>query len=538
MRAVGRRLLVIVPVLALAAWLATAASPDGLAALWTILTTQRALLAHTLGYGLGVSAAATGLGWALAHVLYRYRVPGGGALHLLYLAPLLVPSFTFAMGLLLLLGHNGLAARFLPGVEVYGPVGLIVAGTLCRLPYAYLPLAWAYRRLDPHQLEAAAALGAGAGAAFRRTVLPRLLPILASTSLIVLADAITDLANPLVIGGGFSTVAQRLYEAVSGEGDPAAAAAYALLLAVPAVMLWAAALRFGEARPTRPEPRATPTSRPPTGWAWVLIAVSWTVGGAVTALLAVVLAGSVVTGVGPGAGLTLGHFADLLTGAAARPLATTLLVALVSVPAVVLIAFRLTASAAATGRIDATHRLLTAASALPPAALGVAGLFALNAATSAFATVELPVQAATWSAFAVIVGVHIVRFVPVVALPTLRTVRSLVPAVRDSAISVGARPEDLDRSVYWPRVRPELLGGGFTAWARTLTAVSSVILLTNAQVPLLTVRMLTDIDAGRLAPACAATVVLAGLVGLAAAAQRLVAGAKARDRKMTVEVAR
>ena len=531
------RALLLVPALAAAAWLATATSPDGLAAMWTILTTQRALLVHTFAYGLGVSVSATGLGWALAHVQHRYRVPGGGALHLLYLAPLLVPSFTFAMGLLILLGHNGLITRFLPGTDVYGPIGLIVAGTLCRLPYAYLPLAWGYRRLDPHQLDAAAALGARPGAAFFRVALPRLLPILASTALIILADAITDLANPLVIGGGFSTVAQRLYEAVNGEGDSAAAAAYALLLAMPALLLWAAALRFTDGRTTRPVPRATPPSRRPTGWAWSLIAVAWTVGATVAGLLAVVVGESVATGADR-AGLTFDHFTDLLTGPASRPLATTLLVALVSVPAVVIIAFRLTTTAAATGRIEATRRLLTAASALPPAALGVAGLFALNAAAAGFASVDLPVQAATWSAFAVIVAVHVFRFVPVVALPALRTVRSLVPAVRDSAISVGARSGDLARSVYWPRIRPELLGGGLTTWARTLTAVSSVILLTNAQVPLLTVRMLTDVDAGRLAPACAATVVLAGLVGLAAAAGRLVAGARTRDRRIDAEVTR
>ena len=533
----GLRIVVLgIPLLALAAWLATAASPGGLAALWTILTTQRPLLWHTLGYGLGVAAAATGLAWALAHVQFRYRVPGGRTLRLLYLAPLLVPSFTFAMGLLILLGHNGVVTRLLPGIEVYGAVGLVVAGTLCRLPFAYLPLSWAYRRLDRRQLEAAVALGAAPRDAFWQVALPRLLPILASTALVVLADAILDLANPLVIGGGFTTVAQRLYEAVNGEGDPEATAAYALLLAVPAVLLGVVALRVAR-QPTRPAPPPPAPEQPATGWARVLIGVSWTVGGTILVLLGTVVAGSAVTVAEAGPRLTLRHFQDLLAGPASRPLATTLVVSLVAVPVVVVAAFRLAAAAATSDRIRQTHRLLTAASALPPAALGVAGLFALNA-VSGLAAPTLPVQVATWSALVVIVAVHVMRFVPMVALPVLGTARSLVPAVRDSAIAVGARPADLDRSVYWPRVRTELLGGAFTAWARSLTAVSSVILLTNSQVPLLTVRMLTDIDAGRLAPACAATVVLAGLVGLAAAGQRLVDAGKAHDRRLVRDGAR
>ncbi len=121
MRRLGRRhLWLLLPALAVLAWLWAAFSPEGLRALWTVLTTQRALLAHTLIYGVAVALAATALGWALAHVLNTYRVPGSLLLSLLCVAPLLVPSFTFAMGLLILLGHNGLATWAIPGVEVYG----------------------------------------------------------------------------------------------------------------------------------------------------------------------------------------------------------------------------------------------------------------------------------------------------------------------------------------------------------------------------------------------------------------------------------
>lgn len=53
--------------------------------------------------------------------------------------------------------------------------------------------------------------------------------------------------------------------------------------------------------------------------------------------------------------------------------------------------------------------------------------------------------------------------------------------------------------------------------ARALTATSSVILLTDAQVPLLTARMLVEVDAGRLASAAAMAVVLGVLVALVGA---------------------
>lgn len=68
------------------------------------------------------------------------------------------------------------------------------------------------------------------------------------------------------------------------------------------------------------------------------------------------------------------------------------------------------------------------------------------------------------------------------------------------------------RAVYRPRLVPELGAGALQALARTVTAVSSVILLVSPQLPLLPVRALVEIDAGRLPPACAMTLVLGGVV--------------------------
>lgn len=52
--------------------------------------------------------------------------------------------------------------------------------------------------------------------------------------------------------------------------------------------------------------------------------------------------------------------------------------------------------------------------------------------------------------------------------------------------------------------------------ARTLTATSSVILLSDVQVPLLSVRILIDVTEGQVSTAAAATVVLGGLIGIVA----------------------
>lgn len=221
----------------------------GFGELSPILGTQTRLLANTLVYGAATTVLASGLGWILAHVQHHYRFVGRRLLHWLAFAPLVMPSFIFAMALVIVFGHNGWLAQSVgTPVEVYGLGGLIVAGTLARLPYAYLVLLAAHRGIHRDVIGAAAGLGIGPVQRLRVVSWPRVRVPLLGVVLLIFADTVADLANPLVVGGSFRVVASRLYEAVTGEGDLAAASAYALLLLVPAL----AALLATRRRDARP----------------------------------------------------------------------------------------------------------------------------------------------------------------------------------------------------------------------------------------------------------------------------------------------
>ncbi len=487
--------------------LGTLLSAGGVAALASVLNTQTGLIGNTLAYCLATAVAGTGLGWLLAHVLGVYQTPGRRVLHALCVAPLVLPSFTFAMALIVLFGHSGLiTGRLAPGFEVYGFGGLVVAGTMARFPLAYLNLSWAYRRLNRSLLEAAGELGATPGQVTRRLVVPRLAPALLSSFLLLFGDAIADVAIPLVIGGGYPTIATRMYEAIASEGDTVAASAYALLLLVPAATLWLFASRLSREQPnpigtTPPRP-----ARPPAAAGRLLQVVAWASAGLVLALLLAVLAGALTD---PSGGVSLHEVAALLQGPDARPFAMSLVLALVVAPLVMALAFGLTrVTADDAGRLRRARRALQAIAALPPTVLGLGAFLALSAAGSWLRDAGLEPRIVPWLAVVAILAVHLVRFTPRVALPALRSADSLVPLLRDQAVLLGARPRDLSRSLIWPGVRNEIAGGGLATFADTLTAVSSVILLTNSQVPLLPVKMLADIDAGRLPAASAATLVL------------------------------
>lgn len=105
---------------------------DGMsAACWTPYY-GRAFL-NTLMIGTAVAAAATLLGFIAAYALAVARIRGRAVVKALYLTPLFAPSVMPAIGLIYLVGSNGLILQ----TELYGPAGLFWGGLILhfRMPF-------------------------------------------------------------------------------------------------------------------------------------------------------------------------------------------------------------------------------------------------------------------------------------------------------------------------------------------------------------------------------------------------------------------
>lgn len=481
----------------------------GFAELGVIVTTQHGLLLNTALYGALTAVAATVLGWMLAHVHHLYDFRGRTALHWLSLAPLVMPSFTFAMALVILLGHNGWLTSLLgAGVEVYGLGGLVVAGTLARLPYAYVMLLLAYRGMSADLMDAAAGLGASPRRVLRAVIWPRLrLPVL-TVMLLTFADTAADLANPLVVGGGFRVVSSRLYEAVVGEGDLAVASAYTVLLLAPALAYWLVGRGVGDARPALAR-RVPGLGRRPNHGGVLIVAVSWAVGLLIAVLLGVVGVAAVAPQGGP---VGFSAFAGLLADPGYRAMAWSVLIACVVVPLALAAALLgMLAVAPDPVWVVRAQRWCGALVAVPNIVAGFGGFLAFLAVRGLFG------DSTAWRTIGVVVMLAIVlmlRIMPQAALAMLAPAHELVPDIRGAGASLGARGWRLVRLVYLPRLRDPIRNTVVLSAARALTATSSVLFLSDVQVPLATPRMLIDIDAGQIAAAAAMTVVIGGLIGV------------------------
>lgn len=163
---VMRLVAVLVTVLALAplgfvAWVAAASGLDTIA---TLVFRPRVgeLVVNTALLVLIATPVTAVLGVALAWMTERTDLPARRLVAWLAIAPLTIPAFV----------HGYAWVSLVPGFHGLGAA--VIVSVLAYLPFMYMPVAAAMRRMDPGLEDTAASLGLAPGAVFLRVVLPQL----------------------------------------------------------------------------------------------------------------------------------------------------------------------------------------------------------------------------------------------------------------------------------------------------------------------------------------------------------------------------
>ena len=177
----------------------------------------------------GVLAMAISLAVVLAALENEQRAglrPGRVAMRILYL-PLIVPQAAFLFGLVIGTEMAGIRPGFWP--VVFGHVVFV-------LPYVYLSLAEAYRRLDPRWAMVAATLGASPDRIFLRVRLPMLLAPGLTAAAVGLAVSVGQYLPTLLLGAGRVPTVTTEALALASGGDRRIIGVWALVQALlPAV---------------------------------------------------------------------------------------------------------------------------------------------------------------------------------------------------------------------------------------------------------------------------------------------------------------
>jgi iron(III) transport system permease protein len=317
-----------------------ALSGTALAYLWENPQARRAL-AHSLRISVSSALIATLIGGGLLFLLERLTLPGRRGLRLLLFVPLVVPPQILAIAWIGWAGPAGTLTRFVRdglGLErnpwlLYSEGGIVLLLSVFAIPIAYLTIGAGLARVPRHLEEAARLDGASLTVVALRILTPLLRPYVLAALMLAFLAAVGNFGIPALLGipARFITLPTLIYQRVTSfaAGGFAQAAALALLMAVPAVLVLWTQLRLNRRAATLETQLDAPhryhlrrrLAWPLAGLVWVVIGGLMTLGPFVSMLL---LSLTRAYGLPPTlANLDLRHYQFVLTGLESFPRALT-----------------------------------------------------------------------------------------------------------------------------------------------------------------------------------------------------------------------
>ncbi|MDR2864303.1 MAG: ABC transporter permease subunit [Spirochaetaceae bacterium] len=182
---------------------------------------QSAQFKPALFHSIAVAGTATIISIVIAYIfalcLVRSNMPFREITAVFVTLPMLIPSISHGMGLVLLLGSNGILTRmFNLSHSIYGFSGIVTGSVLYAFPVAFLMLADILKYEDGSPYEAAEVLGIPRLNRFFSISFAYLRKPLISVVFAVFTLIFTDYGVPLMIGGRYTTLPVLMYQEVIG----------------------------------------------------------------------------------------------------------------------------------------------------------------------------------------------------------------------------------------------------------------------------------------------------------------------------------
>lgn len=173
------------------------------------------------------------LSWAVARTNVKHKT----ILNTLITVPMLIPSISHGMGLIIILGSNGWLSRLL-GLDsgIYGFRGIVLGSVMYSFPIAYLMLYDVLHYEDGTPYEAAEVMGLSTIDKFFAISFPYLRKPMISVIFAVFTMIITDYGVPLMVGGKYMTLPVMMYQDVIGMLDFGKGSVIGMILLVPALI--------------------------------------------------------------------------------------------------------------------------------------------------------------------------------------------------------------------------------------------------------------------------------------------------------------
>lgn len=488
-------------------------------------------ITNTLSVGFCVSVVSALVGLLFAYVEVYVRLGGrfmAGLFRVVSILPVVSPPFVLSLSMILLFGKSGLITRGLLGIpdnNIYGFWGIFVVQSLTFFPVCYMMLKGLLKNIDPSLEEAARDMGASRWKVFTSVTLPLILPGLGNAFLVTFIESIADFANPMIIGGSYDTLATTIYLQITGAYDKEGAAAMAVVLLCITLLMFVVQKYVLEARSTSTLSGKASRARMLITDASVRLPLSILCGA--VALFVVVMYACVPLGAlfrtwGRDYSLTTKWFGLVFSRYhGLQAFRDSFLLSFVSAPITALLSMIISylvvkRSFRSKGFIEAVSML---AMAVPGTVLGVGYIRGFSGGLF-----HTGVMQGLYGSAAILVIVFIVRSLPTGTRSGISALRQIDKSIEESAYDMGADSFTVFMTVTLPLIKDSFLSGLVTAFVRSITAISAIILLVTPQFLLITVQINEFAGKGDYGVACAFSTILIVITYAAVLLMNLIIG--------------
>lgn len=479
------------------------------------MRTFRVAITNTLKVGFLVGILSTVIGLLFAYVEVYVKVKTkfmSGLFSVVSMLPVVSPPFVLSLSMIMLFGKAGLVTRYLLHIydnSVYGFWGIAIVQTLTFFPVCYMMLKGLLKNIDPSLEEAARDMGATRGKVFTSVTLPLLLPGLGNAFLVTFIESIADFANPMIIGGSYDTLATTIYLRITGAYDKNGASAMAVVLLCITMVMFFIQKYYLERKTA-----ATLTGKASRGRMLIedkSVTIPLTILCAGVALFVIIMYVCVPIGAmfktwGYDFHLTFKWFKMVFERYKGfKAFKDSFMLSLISAPITALLSMIISYLVVkkkfrAKGFIEFVSML---AMAVPGTVLGIG--YIRGFASGIFHTGFLK---GIYGTGLILVIVFVVRSLPTGTRSGISALRQIDKSIEESAYDMGANSFRVFMTVTLPLIKDSFLSGLVTAFVRSITAISAIILLVTPSYLLITVQINEFAEKGSYGIACAFATIL------------------------------
>ena len=466
-----------------------------------------------VGFLVGILSTIVGLLFAYVEVYVKMWRFVGGLFKVVSMLPVVSPPFVLSLSMIMLFGKAGIITRQWLKIydnSVYGFWGIVIVQTLTFFPVCYMMLKGLLKNIDPSLEEAARDMGASRWKVFATVTFPLLLPGLGNAFLVTFIESIADFANPMIIGGSYDTLATTIYLQITGAYDKEGAAAMAVVLLCITLGMFIVQKYYLEAKTA-----ATLTGKASRGRMLIedrSVTIPLTILCSLATLFVIMMYACVPIGaLFPTWGykfrpLTFKWFGQVFSRYhGLQAFRDSFVLSLIAAPITALLSMIISYLVVkrkfkSKGFIEAVSML---AMAVPGTVLGVGYIRGFSGGV--FHTGFLQ---SLYGSAAILIIVFIVRSLPTGTRSGISALRQIDKSIEESAYDMGADSFKVFMTVTLPLIKDSFLSGLVTAFVRSITAISAIILLVTPSVYLITVQINEFAEKGAYSIACAFATIL------------------------------